>query len=80
MASENVSSDVPAVRTEHDSQRRPNDPSPEQIRERCLEIQRGWTETERRQREQGAIGRDQMRPREPYSVPQCKVRIDGRSL
>ena len=59
---------------DHDAQRRPEDPTPEQIRERCLEIQAEWTETQRRQREQGSMGRDKLEAREPYTIPQCKLR------
>ena len=46
------------------NQNRPIDPTPEEIRERCLAIQAEWTEDERRKR---AVGSE----RPTWMVPQA---------
>ncbi len=45
------------------NQNRPIDPTPEEIRERCLEIQAEWTEDERRKRVVGSERPTWMVPR-----------------
>ena len=49
-----------------------DDPSPEEIRQACLELQVTWTETEERQRRTGTVAI------EPFTIPTLTTRIGGR--
>ena len=56
------------------SQDHGDDPSPEEIRQACHELQSAWTEDEERQRRTGTIAI------EPYQTPTVPTRIGGRNV